>query len=152
MTSEVSAGQRPLTDSAIRLRLIAVPENVMLVRQALEGVARQLGASTEVIDDLKLAVTEACSNVVKYAYRGSPGELSVSLDPAEGGFSVLVEDNGSWLDRTDDESDAGGLGIPLMEAVTRDLVISSNGHGTTVRLDFALDRPESGESAESDDA
>src|SRR3954471_2524399 len=120
MTSEVSAGQRPLTDSAIRLRLIAVPENVMLVRQALEGVARELGASTDVIDDLKLAVTEACSNVVKYAYRGSPGELEVSLDPAEDGFSVYVRDDGSWLDRPEGDGAAGGLGIPLMEAVTRD--------------------------------
>ena len=64
--------------SAIRLRLIALPENVMLVRQALDGAARELGASHELIEDLKLAVTEACSNVVKYAYRGAPGNLEVS--------------------------------------------------------------------------
>jgi serine/threonine-protein kinase RsbW len=151
MTTEVSAGQRPLTANAIRLRLIAVPENVMLIRQALDGAAQELGASTDVIDDLKLAVTEACSNVVKYAYRGSAGELEVSLDPVEEGFTVFVEDNGSWLERTAGDGDAGGLGIPLMEAVTRDFEIDSNGQGTTVRLEFALNRPELGEGAESDD-
>lgn len=152
MTSEVSAGQRPLTASAVRLRLAALPENVMLVRQALDGAARELGASTEVIDDLKLAVTEACSNVVKYAYRGSSGELDVSLDPAEDGFSVFVQDNGSWLDRTEGDGEAGGLGIPLMEAVTRDFAITADDSGTTVRLEFALNRAEAAQSAESSDA
>jgi serine/threonine-protein kinase RsbW len=131
--------------------LIAVPENVMLIRQALDGAARELGASTDVVDDVKLAVTEACSNVVKYAYRGSAGELEVSLDPVEDGFTVFVQDSGSWLDRTPGDGDAGGLGIPLMEAVTRDFEIYSNGTGTTVRLEFALIRSETGESAESDD-
>lgn len=123
----------------------------MLVRQALDGAAREIGASSDVIDDLKLAVTEACSNVVKYAYREQVGELEVCFDPVEGGFSVHVQDSGSWLSR-DDDSAAGGLGIPLMEAVTRDFEINSNGHGTTVRLEFALNRPENGESAESEDA
>jgi serine/threonine-protein kinase RsbW len=132
--------------------LVAVPENVMLIRQALDGAAKELGASDHVVDDLKLAVTEACSNVVKYAYRDSTGEVEVSLDPADEGFTVFVEDTGSWLDRTAGEGEAGGLGIPLMEAVTRDFELSSTDQGTTVRLEFALNRSENGESAESDDA
>lgn len=152
MTSDVSAGKRALTANAVRLRLVALPENVMLVRQALDGAARELGASSEVIDDLKLAVTEACSNVVKYAYRENVGELDVSLDPAEDGFTVFIQDSGTWLDPTAGEGEAGGLGIPLMEAVTRDFELDSNGQGTTVRLEFALTRPEPGEGADSDDA
>ncbi|MBJ7354539.1 MAG: ATP-binding protein [Thermoleophilaceae bacterium] len=152
MTIELSAGLRPSTASAVRLRLDALPENVMLVRQALDGAARGIGASSDVIDDLKLAVTEACSNVVKYAYRGASGELVVSFEPLEDGFIVFVQDSGSWLNRGSDEDAAGGLGIPLMEAVTRDLEIGSNGQGTTVRLEFALIRSDIGESAESDDA
>lgn len=152
MMSEVPVGERPLTGSAVRLRLVALPENVMLVRQALDGAARQLGASTDVIDDLKLAVTEACSNVVKYAYRESTGEMEVSLDPTGDGFSVFVEDHGTWLDRTSGDDDGGGLGIPLMEAVTRDFALDSNGQGTTVRLEFALRRSEVSESVDSGDA
>jgi serine/threonine-protein kinase RsbW len=151
MMNDVSAGSRPLSASAVRLRLVAVPENVMLVRQALDGAARQLGASTDVVDDLKLAVTEACSNVVKYAYRGSSGELDVSLDPVEDGFNVFVQDSGSWLNRDEDDGEAGGLGIPLMEAVTRAFELDSNGQGTTVRLEFALHRSEISESAEAAD-
>ncbi|MGK2878937.1 MAG: ATP-binding protein [Solirubrobacterales bacterium] len=140
MTIELSARQRPQNASAIRLRLIALPENVMLVRQALDGAARELGASTEVIEDLKLAVTEACSNVVKYAYRGSPGDLEVSFDQIDDGFVVRVVDSGSWLERQDDDAEAGGLGIPLMEAVSRSCEVESDSQGTAVRLEFSFSR------------
>jgi serine/threonine-protein kinase RsbW len=128
--------------------MVALPENVMLVRQALDGAARELGADTAIVEDLKLAVTEACSNVVKYAYRDSSGALEVTLDPVETGFSVVVRDDGTWLERAAGDGEAGGLGIPLMEAVTRRFEISSSEDGTTVRLDFPLNR----ESAEPLDA
>ncbi|MBI2692021.1 MAG: ATP-binding protein [Solirubrobacterales bacterium] len=134
--------------NALRLRMTALPENVMLVRQALDGAARELGASTAIVEDLKLAVTEACSNVVKYAYRESTGALEVTLDPADAGFSIVVRDDGTWLERAVSDGEAGGLGIPLMEAVTRRFEITSDANGTTVRLDFPLRR----ESAEPLDA
>ncbi|MGH2959335.1 MAG: ATP-binding protein, partial [Solirubrobacterales bacterium] len=72
-------------------------------------------------------------------------------------FTVHVRDDGTWLERTPGEGDAGGLGIPLMEAVTRELEISSGDQGTTVRLEFALEREDAlsdelNESAERADA
>lgn len=140
MTSEVSSPERMGSLSALQLRLDAVPENVMLVRQAVDGAARTLGASDEVIDDLKLAVTEGCSNVVKYAYRGEPGELEIALDPLADGFVVTIADRGSWLEPDSGEDSGGGLGIPLMQAVTRSFTISTDGAGTQVTLEFALER------------
>lgn len=148
MTMGSTNSQQSHDASALRLRMVAMPENVMLVRQALDGAARELGANTAIVEDLKLAVTEACSNVVKYAYRDSSGDLEVTLDPVDTGFSVVVRDSGTWLERAAGEGEAGGLGIPLMEAVTRRFEISSSEDGTTVRLDFPLNR----ESAEPLDA
>lgn len=148
MTMGSTISQQSHDASALRLRMVALPENVMLVRQALDGAARELGADTAIVEDLKLAVTEACSNVVKYAYRDSSGALEVTLDPVETGFSVVVRDDGTWLERAAGDGEAGGLGIPLMEAVTRRFEISSGESGTTVRLDFPLNR----ESAEPLDA
>jgi serine/threonine-protein kinase RsbW len=139
MTNELSASAgRVASEPALTLRLDAFAENLMLVRQAVDGAAREIGASQAVIDDLKLAVTEACSNVVRYAYRGRPGELSVEFEPLDGGFAVRVSDRGTWLDR-DGEAEAGGLGIPLMEAVTRSFEIATDGAGTQVRLEFPLE-------------
>ncbi|MFT4048482.1 MAG: ATP-binding protein [Solirubrobacterales bacterium] len=138
--SEVSSPERMNSVSALQIRLEAVPENVMLVRRAVDGAAHTLGASDEVIDDLKLAVTEGCSNVVKYAYRGRPGELEVALDPLSDGFIVTIADHGSWLEPDDGDQAGGGLGIPLMEAVTRSFTIVSDGTGTRLTLEFDLER------------
>lgn len=140
MTIETSSIERAPATSAVRLRLMAVAENVMLVRQAVDGAARQIGASEDVINDLKLAVTEACSNVVKYAYRDGIGEMEICVDRGEAGFVVIVRDRGSWLERASENGGAGGLGIPLMEAVTRSCNIESDGQGTTVTLEFPLER------------
>lgn len=123
---------------AVRLRLDASPENVMLVRQTVEGAAREFGASSSKIDDMKLAVTEACSNVVKYAYRGDSGDLTVAINPVEDGVAVLISDAGSWLNRGPGDADVGGLGIPLMEAVSRECTIDTDEDGTTVYLEFSL--------------
>lgn len=140
MSSDLSTMERSPQTSAVRLRLHALAENLMLVRQALGGAAEQLGASHEVIDDLKLAVTEAGSNVVKYAYRGEPGSLEVCIDPAEDGFVITVSDSGTWLERAEGDDEGGGLGIALMEAVTRSCDIATDADGTRVRLEFALER------------
>ncbi len=148
MTSDTAVAETHGTISAILLRLLAAPDNAMLVRQMVDGAARELGASDEVIDDLKLAVTEGCSNVIKYAYRGEPGDLEVAFDPIEQGFRVTIRDRGSWLERTGDGEVAGGLGIPLMQAVTRRCDIQSDDAGTIVILEFGLER----EQARSEDA
>lgn len=145
MTTELPTPERARLASAITLRLDATAENVMLVRQAVDGAARQFGASDAVVEDLKLAVTEACSNVVRYAYRGREGLLEVEVDPLADGFCVRVRDSGSWLERGHAESADGGLGVPLMEAVSRRCVIDQGEHGTTVELEFPLERSAGGE-------
>jgi serine/threonine-protein kinase RsbW len=143
MTPDTSSIEHAPVTSAMRLRLHADAENVMLARQAIDGAARQIGADTAVIDDAKLAVTEACSNVVKYAYANgdaASGTIELTFDPLPDGFVVTISDDGQWLERDPGSEKAGGLGIPLMEAVTRDCEIRSDGQGTSVRLEFELER------------
>ena len=112
----------------------------MLVRQAVEGAVRPLGADGRVVDDIKLAVTEACSNVVRYAYREGTGPIHAGVTGGDGVVVVTIADEGTWLEPpTDDENRQGGLGIPLMRAVTRSCDISSDEGGTHVRLEFDLD-------------
>jgi len=73
----------------LELTLDARPQNLALIRLALAGVAANAGAPREVVSDLKLAVTEACTNVIQHAYGGdaSAGEIVVRQVPAE----VLIE-------------------------------------------------------------
>jgi serine/threonine-protein kinase RsbW len=55
------------------------PENVLVVRQALTGVAGAIGLDAVETNDLNTAVTEACNNVVMHAYGGDEGPLEVGL-------------------------------------------------------------------------
>ena len=55
-------------DHALQLSLEARPENVAVVRQVLGGAAAALGMEGRAVDDLRLALSEACTNVVVHAY------------------------------------------------------------------------------------
>ena len=63
----------------VELRLDARPENLALARLALAGVAANAGARREIVSDLKLAVTEACTNVdqARLRRRRRGGEIVV---------------------------------------------------------------------------
>ena len=53
----------------VRLVMPALPANVALVRQALAGLTDELGVEPARAADMKIALTEACTNVVVHALR-----------------------------------------------------------------------------------
>jgi serine/threonine-protein kinase RsbW len=50
----------------VDLEVPSAPEYVSIVRQAVEGIARRMSFNDLQIDDLKLAVGEACTNAVRH--------------------------------------------------------------------------------------
>ena len=63
----------------VRLTMPARAEGVGVVRQALAGMADALAFNAAVVADMKMAVTEACTNVVVHAYEGDEGTLEVEM-------------------------------------------------------------------------
>ncbi len=116
----------------------AVAEAMPVVRTSLTGLMRRLGVDGSVIDDVALAVTEACTNVVVHAYRNEPkGSFRVVAGRGGGGLRVEVTDDGRGpAPRMD--SPGLGLGLPLMAALTKSLEVRSadDGHGTLVTMVF----------------
>jgi serine/threonine-protein kinase RsbW len=53
----------------VSLKIPAKAEYITLSRLALTGLARWASLSDETLSDLKLALSEACSNSVRHAYR-----------------------------------------------------------------------------------
>jgi serine/threonine-protein kinase RsbW len=102
----------------IRLTLPARAENVALVRHVVGALAEAVHLSPALVEDVKLAVTEACTNVVRHAYAGREGALEVEVDPAQHErLTVVVTDRGKGL-RPNPDSDGPGLGLPLIAALT----------------------------------
>ena len=64
-------------DHAVRLTIPARPEYVTLCRLALTGLSRFRDFSHETLADLKLALTEACSNAVRHAYPNGGGVVEI---------------------------------------------------------------------------
>ena len=126
----------------VRLRLANRPENVLLVRQALNGLAETLGIDALELNDVTTAVTEACNNVVLHAYRGAEGPLEVELSAPAGGLDVLVRDRGIGIHSADasshDEETSGGIGLPVIHALAQQVELRDlDGGGTEVEMHFA---------------
>src|SRR5215218_7628290 len=91
------AAQMAALESDIRLTLPARPENVAVVRHVLGALAGALGLPPAVTDDMRLAVTEACANVVQHAYPDDEGTIDVHIRPSEGALDVVVSDSGRGI-------------------------------------------------------
>jgi serine/threonine-protein kinase RsbW len=143
---------------SIELRMDARPENLAYARLALAGIAASVEASREVVADLKLAVTEACSNVIQHAYLDGGGgdEIVVRYELREGELAVEVQDWGVGFDASrpisyppgleGDSSVDGealppehGMGLLIIRAVTDELTIASSGAGSRVGFVRRLD-------------
>src|SRR3954447_1231174 len=133
----VAGGPRPApSECDIRLTLPARAENVALVRHVVGALAEALRMPAEMIEDVKLAVTEACTNVVRHAYGGGDGPLEVGVDPATESLTVIVVDNGRGL-RPHSAGEGAGLGLPLIAALASRLEIEENTHrGSRLRMSF----------------
>ena len=127
----------------VRMTMPARPEGVAVVRQALAGMADALDFDAAVVADMKMAVSEACTNVVVHAYQDDVGILEVDIRAEESGLTIVVRDHGAGIQPRPARRDvpALGLGLPLIAALSDAFELrGSVGEGTEVRMTFRADR------------
>ena len=125
----------------VRLKLANRAENVLLVRQALSGLAETVGLDAIALNDVSTAVTEAANNVVLHAYEGGAGPLEVELASIEGGLDVLVGDRGCGIQQAvrDGEAISDGIGLPVIQALSDTVHFRRRDTGgTEVAMHFQL--------------
>ena len=119
--------------------------SVPLVRRVCRESLKSLGVLEPCIDDLELAITEACTNVLKHAAR-SEDEYDVSLEIADHVALIKVSDNvAGTFDHAQAEAHRAeliaesGRGIQLMKALVDQLKFESRPDlGTVVQLEKKL--------------
>jgi serine/threonine-protein kinase RsbW len=130
---------------AIRLTIPAKPEYITLGRLALTGIARLRPEpfSQEVLGDLKLALTQPCTNSVRHAYGSGDGMVEITYELYADRLVVVVADEGEGFERSsgvstklaEDELSEGGLGIAIIEALSDELEITERAEGgSSLRL------------------
>jgi serine/threonine-protein kinase RsbW len=128
----------------VRLTIPAKPEYITLSRLALTGLSRVRPLPEDTLADLKLALTEACSNSVRHAYGDREGHVQISFELSEDRLVVEVSDDGTGFnpdggtrngERGADLAE-GGLGIAIIRSIADEFEIGAPEHGVGSRLRF----------------
>ena len=128
----------------VRLTIPAKPEYITLSRLALTGLTRVRPFPDETLADLKLALTEACSNSVRHAYDENGGHVSISFELRNDRLIVEVADDGTGFvpdtaerqNGDDAELSEGGLGIAIIRSIADEVEIGGGAGGRGSRLRF----------------
>ena len=110
--------------TAVTLRVQADPRYLSLVRDTTARFCMTSGLDEELAGRIKLAVDEACSNVIKYAYRGDRSKgIVVKYGCSKTKITIIIEDMGEKADpervrgRDLDDVRPGGLGMHFIRRV-----------------------------------
>ncbi|WP_026688725.1 anti-sigma B factor RsbW [Alteribacter aurantiacus] len=127
----------------IEMKLPAKPEYVGVVRLTVSGIANRLGYSYDDIEDIKIAVAEACTNVVNHAYKEDASHeaaMTIGCGVYEDRIELMVADKGNSFDvdqlkqnlgpvnaeQPVEELKEGGLGLFLIETLMDKVEISGD--------------------------
>ncbi|GLB60995.1 anti-sigma B factor RsbW [Cytobacillus sp. NCCP-133] len=130
----------------VEVKIPAKPEFVGVIRLTLSGIASRMRFAYEEIEDLKIAISEACTNAVQHAYKqNEQGEVVIGFGLYSDRLEVMVADNGKSFDFQSarqgigpyDQTDSveflreGGLGLYLIETLMDEVRIHHK-EGVTV--------------------
>ncbi|HSP37899.1 MAG TPA: ATP-binding protein [Frankiaceae bacterium] len=153
--------------ATVELQFGALPLHVRTARLIAAAIARRVGVEESLMDEVKLAVGEACSRAVDVHAEHDPTQLvTVLFSDADDVFTISVLDAGPPLAQVadDDEgmrpsvgemlsrvdADGGeldpavrlpaGLGLALIEGLVDDVMITprADGRGTRVQMSWPM--------------
>lgn len=118
------------------LRIKSKTENLSVIRDFVSENALTAGIPLTTVENIMLAVDEACTNIIKHAYKSSPeGEIIINIEYNKEKFTITIIDYGKSfepervplpdLQKYYREHKVGGLGIYLMKSLMDDVKYTS---------------------------
>ena len=142
----------------VEVSFTALPAHVRTARLIALAVARRAGVDEQLLDEVRLAVGEACSRAVN-VHQGSAADepIIMQLTDEQDRFTVQVTDRGPLEDPTESadldeldpqslaeaaepETDAipdllpPGFGLAVISGLVEDVTVTSDSEGTSVRM------------------
>ncbi len=128
----------------VQLSIPAQADFVAVARLTISGVAARMNFTIDDIEDIKVAVSEACTNAVQHAYQGGDGQIVIDAVMHDGLLEILVSDSGKGFDtenivssKQDGANDALfglGLGLTFIKSLMDTCDVSSSPAGTVVKM------------------
>ena len=122
----------------VKLEIPNSPEFVSIARKTLEAFAWSIGLADQEIEDLELAVGEACTNAVKY---GEPGDQTVRIiyRIGENSMEIQVRNRGKAFTppaspKPIEQMQTGGLGLFLIDQLMDKMSIDCESGETTLKM------------------
>jgi len=116
----------------------AGPESVARVRADVAMFAAAEGLESTLVDDIRLAVSEAATNAVMHGYRGASGTVHATAEIAGDAMWISISDLGRGM-HSRPIATGMGLGLALIGRLVSDLSVTPQPHGgTDVRMRFDL--------------
>jgi len=119
-----------------KLKVKSKTENLSIIRDFINTSAADAGLKADVIESIILAVDEACTNIIKHAYKSFPdGELIIKTKSTLNRFVISITDFGNSfepemipepdLQKYYRQRRVGGLGMYLMKTLMDDVKYKS---------------------------
>ena len=117
------------------------PEYVGVVRLTTSAIASRMGFNVEEIEDIKVAVAEACTNAIVHGICNQDENFNIHYAMDEEKIVIKVQDQGTGFyceaveapDLTSPKE--GGLGIFIIKSLMDEVEVESNiGKGTTIKM------------------
>ena len=126
--------------TSLRIELPAVPETVPNARRAITRMCEHAGIEDELTGQIRLAVTEACTNCVLHAYEGDGGDtFALEATVEDDALVVVVRDAGAGMTQAVSPRAGFGYGLRLMRQAASSIDVTTRpGRGTRVAMRFAL--------------
>jgi len=109
---------------SVTITIPSHPQYLSVVRSVTGKIAQIYEITEPLTEDMKLAVDEACANVIKHAYRGDrTKKIVLKYKITKKSFNVIIEDSGIKAQtdlikgRSLDDIRPGGLGIHFIKRV-----------------------------------
>ncbi|MFJ4278593.1 ATP-binding protein [Streptomyces massasporeus] len=139
--------------ATVELRFSALPEHVRTARLVAAAVARRAGVDEAVLDEVRLAVGEACTRAVGlHQMGGISAPVKVLLIEEEKQFSIEVGDEaphavtgerapGAGPGDADGEADEDEMGLAVISGLVDDVEVSAGEHGGQIKMTWPTTPP-----------
>jgi serine/threonine-protein kinase RsbW len=114
------------------------PENISIIRLTASGIANKIGFSIDDIEDIKVAISEACTNVIKHT---KVDNFSIVFEIYDEKFIIIISDDGIGCTKESIPKvdlcnpKVGGLGIYIIKTLMDDVEIKSvKEKGTVIKM------------------
>lgn len=117
-----------------------IAEYLGVIRLTTSAVSNKIGFNIDEIDDIKVSIGEACTNIIKHGISEDKGNIDISYFLYSDKLVISIKDKGKGFDISKikepniEELNESGLGIFIIKSLMDEVEIISDETGTEIRM------------------